>query len=330
MDTEIGDIVNCTPTSGLGKLPFLEQLEPCRRILLVGAGGGYDVYCGLPLYRYLEDRGKQVFLASLAFNPPDPSWGRALAQGLVELRAPDQRPPKIGCETCLALWFSTLGLDVPIYCFAAGGSLEILAHYQFLKEHLGLDALVLIDGGTDSLMRGDEPGLGSPGEDVASLAAAHQLDLPVRLLACLGFGLDAHHHVCHAYALEAAAQLTPSGDYLGAFSLLPHMAEFQFLAQAVEYTAGQKEARLSIIASSVVAAGQGRFGDVHTTSRTQGSSLMINPLMSMYWCFQVDGLARRCLYLDQIKNTRSRGEITRAIQQFRANLTPRPWLKLPF
>lgn len=123
-------------------------------------------------------------------------------------------------------------------------------------------------------------------------------------------GLDAHHHVCHAYALEAAAQLTPGGDYLGALSLLPHMAEFQFLAQAVEYTAGQKEARLSIIASSMVAAGQGLFGDVHTTSRTQGSNLMINPLMSMYWCFQVDGLARRCLYLDQIKNTRSRGEIT--------------------
>ena len=67
----------------------------------------------------------------------------------------------------------------------------------------------------------------APGEDVASLAAAHQLDLPVRLLACLGFGLDAHHHVCHAYVLEAAAELTAARDFLGAFSLLAGMPELQ-------------------------------------------------------------------------------------------------------
>ena len=35
---------------------------------------------------------------------------------------------------------------------------------------LGVDTLVLVDGGTDSLMRGDEEGLGTPHEDIASLA----------------------------------------------------------------------------------------------------------------------------------------------------------------
>lgn len=314
----------------MGSNAFLKQLQPCRRVLLVGAGGGYDIFCGLPIYHHLKAQGKDVFLASLAFAAPDPSWGTVLQEGLVELRAPQQRPPKIGAETCLALWFASRQDDQSVYCFGADGAQSILAHYRFLKEHLRLDALVLVDGGTDSLMRGDEPGLGSPGEDVASLAAAHQLDLPVRLLACLGFGLDAHHHVCHAYALEAAADLTANGDFLGAFSLLPSMPEFQFLTHAVEFTAQQKEARPSIIASSVVAAGQGKFGDHHGTDRTKGTELMINPLMSMYWCFQVDGLARRCLYLNSIKETRTRGEITLAIQQFRGSFQPRPWRNLPF
>lgn len=289
---------------------LLEQLGPCERVLLVGAGGGYDVYCGLPLFHWLKARGKTVFLASLSFRG-----------GSLELvNRPGSQP-----EECLSQF-----LQEPVYRFGAGGTQELLAHYKQLSQDLNLDALVLVDGGTDSLLRGDEPGLGSPGEDVASLAAAHLLDLPTKLLACLGFGLDAHHHVCHAYVLEAAADLTESGDFLGAFSLLPHMKELQLLADAVEFVKNQPGTRPSIIAGSVVAAANGQFGDVHVSPRTRGSLLLINPLMAMYWGFRVDGLAKRCLYLDQIVNTQSRGEITQAIHRFRESITLRPWKDLTF
>lgn len=289
---------------------LLDRLGPCQRILLVGAGGGYDVYCGLPLFHWLKARGKTPFLASLSFR------GGALEA----VRGPGTQP-----EECLSEF-----LQETVYRFGAGGTQEILTHYKQLVRDLDLDALVLVDGGTDSLLRGDEPGLGSPGEDVASLAAAHQLALPVRLLACLGFGLDAHHHVCHAYVLEAAADLTASGDFLGAFSLLPSMPELQFMGEAVDFVTRQPGTRPSIIAGSVVAAARGQFGNIHVSPRTAGSLLLINPLMAMYWGFEVDGLARRCLYLDQIKNTRSRGEITRAIHQFRSTITPKPWVDLKF
>lgn len=47
---------------------LLEQLGQCERVLLVGAGGGYDVYCGLPLFHWLKARGKTAFLASLSFR----------------------------------------------------------------------------------------------------------------------------------------------------------------------------------------------------------------------------------------------------------------------
>ncbi len=270
-----------------------------------------------------------MHLASLNFSVPGPDWGRELREGLVEIHTPDPVPPKIGAETCLALWLASRGEAAPVYCFGAAGVQTLLDHYRFLQAHLELDALVLVDGGTDSLLRGDEPGLGSPGEDVASLAAAHLLELDTKMLVCLGFGLDVHHHVCHAYVLEAAAQLTAGGDFLGAFSLLPEMPEFQFLSDALRYTAGRKEARVSIIVGSVVAAGRGEFGDYHATARTQGSKLFVNPLMSMYWGFNVDALARRCLYLEQMLPTRSRGEVTLAIQNFRRQVTPRPWLPLP-
>ena len=102
------------------------------------------------------------------------------------------------------------------------------------------------------------------------------------------------------------------------------------MAEAVAHSPRPPESRPSIFAGSVVAAARGRFGDVHVSPRTQGSKLLINPLMAMYWGFQVDGLARRCLYLDQIKGTRSRGEVTQAIQRFRASINPRPWVNLAF
>ncbi|MFN8607107.1 MAG: DUF1152 domain-containing protein [Vulcanimicrobiota bacterium] len=298
------------------RLALLDELSQSQRILLVGAGGGYDIFCGLPLYHWLRNRGRTPYLASLSFR----------GDRLERVNSVGSQP-----EECLAGFLrADLGEEVPVYRFGAGGTQQILAHYRQLVQDLDLDAMVLVDGGTDSLLRGDEPGLGSPGEDVASLAAAHQLDLPVRLLASLGFGLDAHHHVCHAYVLEAAADLTASGDFLGAFSLLAGMPELEFLSRAVEFAARQPGSRPSIIAGSVVAAARGRFGDVHVSSRTSGSSLLLNPLMAMFWGFRVDGLARRCLYLDAIKQTRSRGEITQALHRFRATISPRPWIDLPF
>ncbi|MBI3927082.1 MAG: DUF1152 domain-containing protein [Armatimonadetes bacterium] len=314
----------------LGSLPLLERLANCRRILLVGAGGGFDVMTGVPLFHYLQTQGKEVFLGSLSFSDLTSAWHPRQAHSFVEVR-PDT-PARSGYfpERYLSEWYASHGQQVPIYSFKPGGARSTLCVYEELVRHLDLDGLVLVDGGTDSLMRGDEPGLGTPAEDMTSIAAAHMLELPVRLLANLGFGVDAHHGVCHAHVLEAVADLTAQGSFLGAFSLLPGMPEFEAFAQAVEYVCGRMPGRESIVNTSIVAAGRGRFGDHHPTSRTQGSSLFINPLMSMYWCFEVDGVARRCLYLDYLRDTYSRWDVHRAIHNYLYTVTPREWLNIPF
>ncbi len=40
----------------------------------------------------------------------------------------------------------------------------MLEVYEALAKELQMDAIVLVDGGTDSLMQGDEEGLGTPME----------------------------------------------------------------------------------------------------------------------------------------------------------------------
>lgn len=50
------------------KLPFFKELESAQTVLLAGAGGGFDIFCGLPLYFWLRKAGKTVHLANLSFT----------------------------------------------------------------------------------------------------------------------------------------------------------------------------------------------------------------------------------------------------------------------
>ena len=50
------------------KIPIIEELKQSEKtIIIAGCGGGYDIYCGLPLYFALRSLGKKVVLANLTF-----------------------------------------------------------------------------------------------------------------------------------------------------------------------------------------------------------------------------------------------------------------------
>lgn len=311
------------------QVPFLEAMQPCQRVLIAGAGGGFDVVAGLPLYEYLAAEGKQVWLASLSFSELPKATGRKLGTYILEVDSRSGGDKDYFPERFLSQWFLQGGEEVPIYSYKAAGPMVMLEIFQDLVRELRLDTLVLVDGGTDILMRGDEPSMGTPMEDMCSLAAADMLDLRHKFVVSLGFGVDVFHEVCHHYVLEAIADLTRHGEYLGAISLTPKMPEFQAMAEAVDYICQRTPGKESIVMTSVVAAGQGKFGDFHPTERTSDSKLFLNPLMSMYFCFHLRGLARRCLVLDWLKDKYGRWEVHRGICNFLSTITPREWKRLP-
>ena len=314
------------------RLPFYDELEPVKRVLIAGAGGGFDLFSGLPLYFALRAAGKEVFLANLSFSSLRPDAGRYLTPTLVEVTADSIGSEYYFPEKHLSQWFANQGQNVPIYCFHRTGAAPIARGYAALLAELQTDTVILVDGGTDSLMRGDEQGVGTPQEDMASIAAVGALDdslVPRKMLVCLGFGVDAYHGVCHAHLLEAIADLSASGGYLGALSLTLDMPEVRRFRAAVNYVQQQTPDRESIVCSSIVAALEGRFGNYHATSRTAGGELFINPLMSLYWCFRLKTVARRILYLDRIAKTEEYFDLTRVINQFQTTITLRPARGLP-
>ena len=202
--------------TSLMNLRFFQKIEEAKTVLLAGAGGGFDIFTGLPLYFALRAAGKTVHLANLSFSTIYASTGRRIGEATVEVRADTKAHLRYFPELHLTQWFARRGEDVPVYCFDNVGVRPLTAGYRELVERLEVDAVILADGGTDSLMRGDEAGLGTPEEDIASIAAAQSLPVATKILACLGFGVDAFHGVCHAQFLEAVAAITKGGGFLGA------------------------------------------------------------------------------------------------------------------
>ena len=312
-------------------LPFFQRIQSAKTVLIAGAGGGFDVFTGLPLYFGLKAAGKEVHLANLSFSTIYASNGGRVAPAVVKVTADTSSGGEYYFpELYLAQWFASRGERVPIYAFDRTGVVPITAGYKALTEQLNVDTVILIDGGTDSLMRGDEPGLGTPEEDSASIAAVQQLENVQKYLVCLGFGVDTFHGVCHAYFLEAVAELIKDGAFLGVWSLTREMPEVALYRAATEFVRLKMINHPSIVSSSILSAIEGQFGDYHETQRTEGSALFINALMSLYWCFDLDAVARRNLYLKDILHTETYRSLQVAIALFRMPRdNEKPWMSLP-
>jgi hypothetical protein len=171
--------------------------------------------------------------------------------------------------------------------------------------------------------------LGTPSEDMTSLAAVAAMSVPTRIVACVGFGIDAYHGVCHANWLENVAALTSEGAFLGATALLERMPEVRLYLEAVSAADIATSHHPSIVNGSIASAIQGRFGDYHRNLRTWGSTLFINPLMSLLWTFDLAAVARRNLYLERLADTETNWDVHLAIGGFWETVRRRPRETIP-
>ncbi|MFG2037844.1 DUF1152 domain-containing protein [Dactylosporangium sp. NPDC048998] len=310
--------------------PFFAALRDARRVLVAGAGGGFDVFAGLPLALWLQGAGVEVHLGNLSiahlYGLDEDAW---FAPGIAAI-GPDTMVYQDYCpERALARWLARHGRPATVFAFPRTGVRPLRAAYRALAKRLELDAIVLVDGGTDILLRGDEAGLGTPVEDATSLAAVLGTPVPTRLVASIGFGVDAYHGVNHVQVLENIAALDRDGAFLGAFTVPSGSREAALYRDAVAFAHAQMPGDVSIVNGQIAAAMTGAAGDVRLTERTANGELFVNPLMAMYFTFDLPGLARHSLYLDRIRGTEDMLEVAAAIERFRDGITPRPRRAFP-
>ena len=153
------------------EIPFDSALPDGASVLVAGMGGGFDIFCGLPIFFELKRRGYAVHLANLSFSAlqeyQDGEW---LSPTLVGIGPGYPERSGYHPERFLARWFSESQREErTIWCFDAAGTLPLVEDYRRLVQRLDINAIVLIDGGVDSLARGDEELCGTILEDYISL-----------------------------------------------------------------------------------------------------------------------------------------------------------------
>jgi hypothetical protein len=309
-------------------IPFLERLDQASKVLVAGCGGGFDVFAGVPLALQLMAQGKQVVFASFSFTNLWLCGGERIGETIWRV---DQRAAEMPYfpEKWLAEWLGRREQLVPVYAFAKSGVRPLAAAYRQIIASHDIDAIILVDGGTDSLVFGDEPGVGSVVEDAVSLVAADEAAGDRVLLAAIGFGVDHYHGVSHYAFLENAAQLIRDGGFLGMFSLSQGSKEADAFLDLVEYANQRQPQHPSIVCNSIASALRGEFGNYHATNRTSGNDLFINPLMTQYWTFQSSAVVRRMAYAGQLAGTERAEDARRIIDLHREMSELRPFRPIP-
>ena len=286
-------------------LPILNKLKSCKNLLIAGMGGGFDIFCGLPIYFELKKHGINVHLANFSFSDiENVDYGIRLSKTLVGVTPNLERMYPYFPEFHLVNWFKQRrNEEVTIWSFHKTGAAPLTENYKILAEHLSLDGILLVDGGVDSLVRGDEAELGTAVEDLTSLYAVNQLsNISTRLIACIGFG--AERDLTHAHVFENIALLTKAGGFLGSCSLTPQMDAYQAYDEAVTHVQSNEFQDPSVINSSIVSAVRGNYGDYHLTEKTKRSRLWISPLMPLYWFFDFDTVVKQNMLLPEIEGAR--------------------------
>lgn len=309
-------------------LPVLEKFASARRVLIAGCGGGFDVFAGVPIALRLARLDKEIVLANLSFTNLWMCGEDRLTPITWRVGEQSKELPYFP-EKWLAEWLGRRGLQPPIYAFADSGVRPLAAAYRAIMDDHDIDLVVLIDAGTDSVLFGDEPGLGTVVEDAVSVVAAHAAGQERVILGAIGFGVDHHHGVSHHAFLENAARLAREGGFLGSFALAPGMHETDAFLDLVDYANRRQPQHRSVVCNSIAGALRGEFGDYRANNRTSGSELFINPLMSQYWFFEAGQLVADMIYADELAETEQIEDARRIIDRRRAGLEPRPRRNLP-
>lgn len=195
---------------------------------------------------------------------------------------------------------------------------------ELVVDH-DIDLIIAIDGGVDGLMVGDEENPGTVLHDFNTLAAISRLTTPA-VAAFLGFGCETDEQLNHYRALENIATLIGDGAFYGSCSLIAD-AEYEKIV-------GADHKRRSHIQTRVIDAMKGGFGDEKQASDPNLSSILfektqtfINPLMGIYWFFNLEGVVRRNRIIPEIYDAETIGQAFAIHRRSRLKLAERVRLK---
>ncbi|WP_417913508.1 hypothetical protein [Candidatus Electronema sp. JM] len=125
----------------LASQPLFDELKDSKNIFIAGAGGGFDVFSGLPVYFSLRKHGKKVFLANLSFSNLSEATGVQLTSSALLVNA-DSR---IGDESDFGIPQEDMVSIAAVNALAIEKILLLSLHRQIMRlEKLSVNSALIL------------------------------------------------------------------------------------------------------------------------------------------------------------------------------------------
>jgi hypothetical protein len=326
-------------------------------VFLTGCGGGFDFVHTLNLYKDLVDcYHKNIVIGSYSFGDPTTIQGGECVfldvEGVYVYKVNGSCTSTSNHYNPEILICQFLDLEYPdkaphfIYTYCARAfCIPKLRHlYELICAHHDIHSVICVDGGSDSLMIGDEEGLGDPIEDAVSIGAIATLqyaNIIFRCLLIIGLGVDRYNDVSDASSLRAIAELTSCGAFLGSISLEPMSPSFLFYKSALEYIYSKQSFR-SVLAGAIVSSVEGCYGNIcessfltqHDTNNRvynngKPNTIFFWPISAIMWGFNIEKVAERSIIVQTIMNCETVKECNHEFEKYRRLVTIRALEELP-
>ncbi len=283
-----------------------------KRWLLIGIGGGGDIYGCLPLKWNLEQLGFEVHLGSLTWERDvvDPKSVPRRVIDLEHVELISEYGALGDAATCLdkfcfqgALLSARLGGENIFFVDINGGPEGVKDAINAYCDKFRITGVVGVDVGGDSIATGKELGLESPLADATMLAGIAQIDPKYR--AILGiFGMNADGELTQSELLQRFSILAPLG-YLGAIGHGP--ASLAFLKEILS-----NEKHVTEASRQPLRALAGEIGP--TRIRNDHRKLELNLLLTLTFLFNARKILPSCPIAQEIRDLRGIAEVDRRIR----------------
>lgn len=315
-------VSNSMPISVRNWFNFCER----SNILILGIGGGFDICGSAVLFdevSFTTERTKAEHAKGNWETREEHTSHFASINGSIQLvekfNSNNTKSKKAIPEANFYNHIRSLGMcDSNVYALPRCGVKMMVKLLQDIVTENNITKIVLVDGGVDSLMHGDEDGTGTILEDTVSLIAAMELKLP-SILMCIGFGCELEEGVGHYRALENIAELTKANAFYGVQSILDINHNLNTYQKTCEAT--WKDYRKSHIHTKVISAANGRFGEdnmydgVDPRIIDAKNEVFISPLMNMIWYFDPKAVVERNKLTKYLKNTTTSTDVLMVYRQ---------------
>lgn len=176
--------IKCSIVFKMQKEP-LNRLSEYDNILIVGGGGGCDIWLGLPIYRYLKSLNKNVVLANLSFTD-DLDQYQLFEECNVIHKIEEKLERTQKNKTYFPEHDMSLHVNQPVYAIKLRTPNILYFDLKKFVEKLNINIIVAIDAGFDGIMYGhesDQSGnyYGSPLEDMCMIVSLAKLKDEIKM-----------------------------------------------------------------------------------------------------------------------------------------------------